>query len=923
MIRRQNILLAITFLLFSFSLTIAQSITGTVVDKAGLPEVGALILLDGTDYEAVTNARGIFRLYDIPQGEYRLKAELESGIRDFGMVSVIDNEVLKLGEISVGDSKSSSSSDGVGEISLTENDFDSDGITGADISSVLTANNDPFVNAAAYNLSSGRYRQRGYGNEDQVMSINGMPMNDLDDGRVGWSTWGGLNDILRVSQSNYDIGPSAFSFGGMLGARNIDLRASVQRPQTKLVYNLSNRSYQHRTMVTHSSGELDNGLAYTISASHRWGNSGYTPGTFYDAYAYALLVDKKINDKHLLNISIFGAPTKRGRGGVSTQEVYDLAGTNYYNPNWGYQNGEVRNSRVSEFHQPYFMLRHDWTVSSNVEVSTTLGYNTGTFGNSRLDWFDAPDPRPDYYRRLPSYQLTDEGKQVVTDYLKEDPARLQVDFDRLISINKGSTRTFDNVNGGTDSFSGLFSKYIIESQHFDNKKLSFNSVVNAYLTDAITLTGGLNYLKETNHQYRVVEDLLGGEFYIDLDKFAERDFPDNNEIAQNDLLNPNRILKEGDTYGWNFDMVTTRAGGWLQAEFSFKKLDYFVGVELSSTSAHRFGYYQNGKFKDNSLGKSPTHDFLNGGIKGGITYKLDGRNYFYGRGTYRTRAPFSRNIFLSPRTRYQAAPENGLKDETIFGGEAGYVFKFPGISGRLSAYYTEFKDKLRNTNIYFDASNSFGNYLLLGIDQKHQGLELGVDVKLSNTFSAEVAIGVGAYQYNSRPTSTFTADNDARDPELPPREQHTIYLKNYYLPGTQNAGSFTLSYNSPHNWFVNLTANYFNNINIDLFPERRTDIAVGGIVVPSNEELVHTIIDQYELEDQFTLNLFAGKSFKVSGKYIFLYASVNNLLNNKKFVTGGFEQYRYRDRQPSVFPERLFYSWGTNYSIGLSLSFDN
>lgn len=918
MVRRKASLLVIILSFFSLSLTLAQTVQGTLLSVvSGEPIVGASVDLEGKDLTAMTNAQGVFRIFDVPAGTYMLKISEQETAIEYGVITV-GQEDLDLGSMKIASTASTAGVIDINIITLDDGDLDLGDRGGASTSSLLNASRDPFINAAAFNLSVGRFNQRGYGQEDQQMYLNGFMVNDLDDGRVGWATWGGLNDILRVQEGNFDLDASQFSFGGMLGARNIDLSASVQRPQTKLVLNRTNRSYQNRAMITHSSGEQANGWAYTISASRRWGDSGFTPGTFHDSYAYAVLVDKRINDKHLLNFVALGSPTKRGRNGVSIQEVYDLAGTNYYNPNWGLQNGEVRNSAVSKIHQPFFMLRHDWNITDDLIVKTTIGYQTGEFSNSRLDWADAPDPRPDYYRKLPSFQLTEGLQQQVADYYREDPLRLQVNFDEMILTNKNSFLTFDNVNGTNESLSGAFSRYVIEEQHFDNEKFNINTVVNAFVNEHYSVQGGVNYLIERNSQYRELADLLGGEYYIDFDRFAERDFPDRPEFLQSDLQNPNRIVAEGDRYGWNFDIVTDRAELWQQNNFSYDKVDFFVAGSISTTSFYREGYYQNGRFPDSSLGKGETYRFVNPGVKAGLTYKIDGRNYAYARGSYRTRAPFSRNAFLSPRTRDQVA--GVLNNETILGTEVGYVFRYPGVKGRITAYYSEFNDQLRSRNIYFEATNSFGNYLLQGIDEKHQGIEMGAEIKLSSTLTATVAGNIGAFQYNSRPTSGFTADNDAINPDLIATTDNEIFIQNYYLPGPQNAGSIGIEYRSPKFWFVNITGNFFNNINLDLFPERRTNAAVSEIVVPDRAELVDQIIGQYDLKDQFVLNLFAGKSWRVKDYYVLFNVSVNNVLNNREFITGGFEQFRYRDQEPNAFPERLFYAWGTNYSAGLTIS---
>ena len=58
-------------------------------------------------------------------------------------------------------------------------------------------------------------------------------------------------------------------------------------------------------------------------------------GVYYNAFGYFAAVEKQFNSQHRLALSILGAPTERGAQQASTQEVYDLVGNNYYNPNWG------------------------------------------------------------------------------------------------------------------------------------------------------------------------------------------------------------------------------------------------------------------------------------------------------------------------------------------------------------------------------------------------------------------------------------------------------------------------------------------------------------------------------------------------------------------------------------------------------------
>ena len=682
MIGRNKTLLVILFWTFSICLTVAQSVTGKLVLKDGKPAVGSVVFL-GVN-ESITNARGIFRFYDVAPGDYTFKVEVEEGaIISLENVNVTGKD-QDLGEIEIKLDESVANATDIAIISINTGDIGQGNDLGQEYSSILSAGRDPYNAAAAFNFSGGRFWARGYNNEDRHLYLNGFAVNDLDDGRVLWGAWGGLNDVLRNQENNFTLQATSFGFGGIGGSSYIDLRASSQRPGTKIVANRSNRTYTNRLMVTHNSGQTQSGWSYSLSASRRWGQSGYIEGTLYDAWAIFGSVEKSIGSNHSLGLTVLAAPTDRGRFSGSVQEMYDLAGTNYYNANWGFQNGEVRNSRIYRSAQPIAILRHDWNINSKTTLTTSVAGQTGRFGTTRLDWYNANDPRPDYYRKLPSFYES-EG---LFDIAEDVRARLagsiearQLDWDRMYRVNSSRDITIENANGGTEAVRGALAAYVVEEQRFDNDKFNINTVLESLVSERFTLNLGAFYQYENVHNYKVLNDLLGADFYINLDNFALRDFPGNFDIAQQDLQIPNRLVYEGDKFGWNYDIVTQRPGFWAQGQLNLRKFDIFAAFEVSNTSFYRNGFYQNGRFPDSSLGKSETQSFFNYGAKTGVTYKVDGRNYFYGVGTLRTRAPFSRFAFLSPRTRDEVV--KNLTSEKIRGGELGYVFRYPGRYKRV------------------------------------------------------------------------------------------------------------------------------------------------------------------------------------------------------------------------------------------------
>jgi hypothetical protein len=895
-----------------------QQISGRLINETSSePLPGILITLSPGTRTVYTNGVGIFRIMNVSPGIYDLKVSNGEANVSIAQVVVSDSDVA-LNDISVNFIQSFVPVSEITVIDIT----DLSGIEGENdnFSSLLTAGRDAFSNAAAFNLSAGRFRPRGYFNEDSEILMNGMPMNDQDDGRVLWTSWSGLNDVVRAQTLTLNLASNDYMFGGVGGGTFIDLRATSQRLGTRFSYSTSNRSYQHRWMLTHSTGMMKNGWALTGSVSHRYADRGYVEGTYLQGTSYFLSVDRKLNSNHTLNAVIFGAPQRRGRSTGSVQEMYDLLGDNYYNPNWGLQNGEVRNSREYRINQPVAMLRHDWKIGNKTSIMSTVGIQWGKFGSTRLDWYEAPDPRPDYYRRLPSFATNDETASLIGDAFKNNIDVRQVDWAGMYAANQTRLTTVENANGiPGNNVTGKLAAYIVEEEHFDNQKINFNSIFNTALSSNITLTGGVQYLSEKVNNYRRVDDLLGADFYIDFNRFALRDFPNNNDAIQNDLDNPNRILREGDIFGYNFDIVTNRSSAWTQAVWLGSRIDFYAAVNVASQSFFRRGYTRIGIFPESSLGDSEKQNFFNYGLKAGATYKINGRNYLVANGSYRTRAPFAREAFVSPRTRDQVV--DNLTNEKITAGEVSYVMRYPRLKGRISAFYTEYKDQISSNVFYHDEERTFVNYVMNGINKRHTGVEAGFEYKLNTAFSLIFAGSAGEYFYTSRPTATIARDNSSEALVT----DRTVYINNYYVPGTpQTAGTLGINYNSKKFWFVNVNFNVFGNTWLDFNPDRRTQAGVESVNPQEQSDLFNRIIAQEKLDGAYTIDIFGGKSWRIKRKYFLnLNLSVSNILNNTSFITGGFEQLRfdYQDKNVDRFPPRYFYAFGTNFNMNIALRF--
>ncbi len=933
-------------LLFSLwsAFAIAQgSIKGVVQDPASKATmVGVLVEIRGTDFYAQTNTSGAFKIENVPYGEYEVQFTVEGYADKIQSVNIADG-MQDLGVIELRTSlkdENLGSEDLVPTIMLSDQEL-TDGASGTEtVSGILNASRDIFSQKVAFAFGAARFRVRGYDSDNTQLLMNGIPMNDLESGRPTWWSWSGLNDVTRNRNSTIGLGLTDYAFGDIGGSSFIDSRASKQRKQFRVNYTFANRSYNHRLMATYNTGLMENGWAFSVSGSYRLTDNGpwtYIKGATYNGGAYFVGVEK-VAGKHSFALNIMGSPSARGKGAPAVQEAFDLSGNNYYNPNWGYQTSaitgkqEVRNSRMTETHQPLFILTHEVEISDKTSLMTSASYQFGKYGSTALDWYNAQDPRPDYYRKLPSYLEDPTQAALVEEQWLADEANRQIQWDDLYEININSNDVVKDVDGiaGND-VTGRRSKYIVEERRYDSKKANFNTILNTSLSDNVELSGGLTYQYYNSHNFKVVDDLLGGDFYVDINRFVERDSgaTGNTDASQNDLANPNRLLQVGDVFGYDYNSVVHKGTGWAQLNFIFKKLEFFASGQGMFTSFYREGNVQNGLFPESSLGRSDVEKFLNYAVKAGATYKLNGRNYLFVNGSHQTKAPYFRYAYVSPRVRNQVIDD--LKSSKSYSIEGGYLLRSPKAKAKVVGYYSKFTDQFYQRSFYLDAvpgvenGGAFVNYIMQGIDKQHMGLELAGEYSFNNGFSISAAAAVGEYIYTSRPQATLYLDN-APENAIADR---TIYLKDFYIPNTpQMAYNIGARYRSKKYWSLSINFNYTHKSFADVNPDRRTTTAVTygenatyqEQAVEPGSALWQEILYQEELPGRFTCDLFFSKSWKINESFVYLNIAVSNVFNTTDLKTTGFEQFRfdYDGKEVSNFPTKYYHAYGTNFMVQLA-----
>lgn len=844
-----------------------------------------------------------------------------------------------------------------GILLLDESQLDNDEGGNSQSPSLLSGSGDDvYLNAAGFSFSPMRFRIRGYNQEYESTYINGVGFNDLERGRFNYSMLGGMNDAMRNKHQIPGLGFSSFSFGNVGGATNIDTRASSYAAGHKASIAYTNRAYKLRGQYTYSTGLMPNGWAITASAVIRWADEGIVEGTFYQSAGYFLAVEKKWKD-HSFSLTTFGAPTQRGQAGATVQEAYDLTGSIYYNSLWGYQNGQKRNSRIVQSYDPTVILAHEWTINDKSKLKSGIGAHYSMYSNSAINFYNAPDPRPDYYRNLPSFQenilkgstpdkWVNESayNEIKSLWESRDPNVTQINWNSLYQANYRN-----NVISPEGS-----AKYMVERRHNNLLEGTLNSTYTNQLTKKLKLTAGVEFSLTRGMHYKTIDDLLGANQWLDIDQFAERDFAGLTSLADNDLRNPNKQVGVGSVFGYNYDMNVIQAGVFAQNEWIdiVKGLDVSYGLKLTYTQFQRYGYMENGRapgeaIDGGSFGLGKSHSFVDPSVKLNITYRINGHHWIKASGLFETKAPLAGSAYVSPRIKDQSVPN--LQSEMVYSYDLSYNVSYPFIKGRVSVFNTIINGASERAGYYDDMLRTFVNHNLYGVDKNLCGVELGVEVPIAAGFSASLAGTFASYTYLNNPRGIASPENGRNEDGTPYVEKaETVMYKGLKLStGPQVAAHLKISYMHPKMWFADITLNYFDNNYLSVAPSRFTESAmkqytsgkipmrvdgktVMGNGYVTNDEMMRVLGSQEKLPGGFILDASVGKViyFKGRSQSLNINISGSNLTNNTSMITGGYQQGRIsRDSKDKKidnvdkYPSKYYYAWGINFFLNIGYRF--
>lgn len=893
-----------------------HTISGHLLDlKTRAPISDARVTIENTNFSINTDTTGKFKInVNLKRGSFILFIFKQDYRTKRLAISLEDNN-LDLGTILL--EKDITIEKTANLITLTDGDLSNDDESTSISAGLLQATRDIFLNRAAFDFGQAFFRVRGYDSQNGQVLLNGIVMNKFFDGRPQWNNWGGLNDVIRNQEFTNGLAASAYTFGGILGNTNIDMRPSRFRPGTRLSSSLSNRTYTGRLMATHTSPLSEKGIAYSVSASRRWAEEGYLEGTLYDAYSLFGTLEYQFNEKNSFLLTAIMATNRRGRSAAITEEVFELGGRKY-NPYWGEQDGKIRNARERRIFEPIFMLNHFYNGES-LKITSGISYQSGTNSRSRLGYFNAPNPDPTFYRYLPSFYI---NSSVGADFTNAALAREgffenpQVNWDKLYVANSNTQ------NNGKAS-------YVLYDDTAQDAQLSIASVANAKIDSKFNLDFGVNYRKLLSENYAKITDLLGAEFHEDIDPFSD---------TQNDISG-NLNKQAGDIFNYHYQVQATTFNAFGQLSAIYDKWNGFIALFGSNTNYQRQGLFRNERFLETSLGDSEQLTFSNYGVKAGLGYKFTERHWLKTNLASISRPPVLQNSFVNPRENNDAVPN--LQSEQITTLDFNYFMRLPDLTGRLTGFYTRFQNTTDINFFFVDAGvgSDFVQEVITDLDKLHLGIELGLEYQASSSVKLSAVANVAKYLYASNPNvsinfDTASAEEDLIDPEGT-IDLGVAKIKDLRLAqGPQQAFALGIEYRDPKYWWVGATANYLadNYANISTITRTQSfflNPETGENFPDATPENVERLLAQSKLDDFYLLNLVGGKSWLKNGTYISIFASINNAFDTV-FRTGGYEQSRNGNfgqlqqdnlRNDPSFAPKYWYGFGRTYFLNFAISF--
>ncbi|MDW5289967.1 TonB-dependent receptor [Formosa sp. PL04] len=766
----QNLFFAI-IMVFS-TVSFAQSIvTGTTVDPdSKMPLPGVNVVEKGT-----TN--GVSSDFD---GKFTLQTTKTDAVIVISYIGYLSKEIPVSGTVDLGKIRLESSEFGLDEVQIIasvavdrKTPVAVSTIRAAEIQLKLGTQEFPeilkstpgvYATKAGGGFGDGRINLRGFESNNVAVLINGIPVNDMENGAVYWSNWAGLADVTSSMQVQRGLGASKVAVPSIGGTINILTNTTDVEAGGSVGSTVGNDGYL-KWGGSYSTGLMDNGFAVTVSA-YKTDGDGYVDGTEFNAVSYFANISKNIGEYHKLSFTVFGAQQQHGQR-QNKQLINTFRASDdgiKFNADWGYKNGQVTHQEDNFYNKPQISLNWYWDLSENTTLATSAYASFGNGGGGG-------------YAGVNKFGLGDNG---VTPY------RIGVygptNFDIIVDENQEA-----GANG---------SETILRASRNNHQWYGLLSSLNTKIGDNIEVVGGLDVRTYKGIHYTEVTDLLGGRFYAD----------------DSNVNDPNATYQVGDKYSYYNDGFVNWFGLYGQMEYSLDKLAAFVSIAGSNTSYKRLDYFQ--YLDSDPARETDWYNFFGYSIKGGANYNLtDNHNVFANIG-YFQKAPDFDTVFLNFSNDF-INPD--AKNQEIFSMELGYGYRSEKLSANVNIYRTVW-DNRSETYSYQqpDGRNATAN--ILGVNAIHQGIELDFVYRATDKLKLTGMASFGDWRW----------DNDVKNVQIFNEDQELIETIDLYIEdlhvgdAAQTTVAFGANYELIEKTVLSLDYNYYDNLYADFDPSNRT-----------------------------------------------------------------------------------------------------
>lgn len=699
---------------------------GKVIDAdTKEPLIGASVGVKGGGKATSTGLNGAFKLnlgtdagtvLVISYIGYVTKEITLSGNADLGEIQLkasanAMSEVVVTGDVAV-DRKTPIA------VSTINQQFIEEKLGTGDIPQLLQSTPGIMATAQGGGFGDSRISIRGFSSGSKkgnvALTINGIPVNDMENGSIFWSNWSGLTDVTTSLQVQRGLGASKIiipSFGGTINitTRNTDTQKGGYISQT-----IGSDGYE-KTSVLVSTGLTENGWAATFQGGRTKGD-GFADGLNFLGYNYFFNLSKVISPKQTISFSVMGATQKHGQRPERSIAEYQNAPQDI---KWNYylsvKDGKQFNPYNNFFSKPVFSLNHNWVINDNSSLSTVLYATYGTGGGGSIG---APV-----------------GGSTIPPRVSN--AYSPFDFDAVQKANAA------NPDGSASTY--------LYASHNDHAWYGLRSTYNTTVARYLNVSAGfdLRYYKGTH--YEEVTDLLGADYVFD-------QYTAGNAAGSRsgDINNPNHRAVVGDKIDYyNKDYVES-GGVFAQAEYAKDDFSAFITLSGSGTGDKRVDLYN---YLNNDPNQSSKYvNFFTYQAKGGANYNINDQMNVFANIGYITKPPYFDNVFQ----KFTNSINTGTVDEKLFSYELGYQFKTSGLVAKLNLYRSSYMDQSFSNSYTDNTTNQIYSVNISGVSEMHQGAELELHYQPIKAITLNGMFSYGDWYYtkNTGPATVFNDQHE-------------------------------------------------------------------------------------------------------------------------------------------------------------------